>query len=270
MNTSLIAHLETLPLEHLQTHLAAFPWFTASRVVLAKKNREASTLQSAAVYVQDRAWFKQYYESVLVENQVELIDETEISENVLEGELYVESIQAEPIDVVENLTAESVKVDEVETTFAQESSTLPVVEEVHPLQPKSFSDWLQHFSVSKDGKVTVTEQKNNASSEKDELEELIQSNIPYEMVGNQLDAETHYSKGLQTFINEQKTLKNAAVAVPLFDENTHLPITETFAKLLVAQQKYKQAISIYEKLSLKFPSKSTYFAALIKEAEKKI
>lgn len=42
-------------------------------------------------------------------------------------------------------------------------------------------------------------------------------------------------------------------------------ITETLAKLLTKQQKYNRAVDIYEKLSLKFPEKRTYFASQIQK-----
>lgn len=44
-------------------------------------------------------------------------------------------------------------------------------------------------------------------------------------------------------------------------------VSESFAKLLVKQNKKDQAIEIYQKLRLKFPDKTAYFAALIKELE---
>jgi len=44
-------------------------------------------------------------------------------------------------------------------------------------------------------------------------------------------------------------------------------VSEAFAKLLVKQHNKQQAIEIYRKLILKFPEKSAYFAALIKELE---
>jgi len=47
-------------------------------------------------------------------------------------------------------------------------------------------------------------------------------------------------------------------------------ISETLAELLVKQDKVAQAVSMYERLSLKFPEKSTSFAARILELKKSI
>jgi hypothetical protein len=44
-------------------------------------------------------------------------------------------------------------------------------------------------------------------------------------------------------------------------------VSESFARLLVKQNNKQQAVEIYRKLILKFPDKSAYFAALIKELE---
>jgi len=46
-------------------------------------------------------------------------------------------------------------------------------------------------------------------------------------------------------------------------------VTETLARIHANQGNYRRAIEIYNKLSLKFPGKSSYFAARIKELEEK-
>jgi hypothetical protein len=46
-------------------------------------------------------------------------------------------------------------------------------------------------------------------------------------------------------------------------------ISENFAKVLAKQGKIKKAVEMYEKLSLKYPEKSSYFASLIEKLQNK-
>ena len=48
------------------------------------------------------------------------------------------------------------------------------------------------------------------------------------------------------------------------DENED-SVTETLASIYARQGYYKKAVQIFEKLSLKYPEKSTYFAAQIEK-----
>ncbi|SEA22097.1 hypothetical protein [Pedobacter hartonius] len=62
--------------------------------------------------------------------------------------------------------------------------------------------------------------------------------------------------------NENKAKKSA--------EDQNDLVSETLANIYIEQMLYDKAIDTYEKLSLKFPEKSRYFADLIQSIEKKI
>ncbi|MCY1532310.1 hypothetical protein D9M68_675760 [compost metagenome] len=92
--------------------------------------------------------------------------------------------------------------------------------------------------------------------------------------------ELHKSKGseiIDNFIKNEPQIK-APKAEQLNTENKakksaedHYDlVSETLASIYIEQMLYHKAIDTYEKLSLKFPEKSRYFADLIQSLEKKI
>ena len=64
-------------------------------------------------------------------------------------------------------------------------------------------------------------------------------------------------------------LPNDDISKPFLEESGGL-VTETLAKIYVNQGYYSKAIDIYEKLSLKFPEKSSYFASQIEKVKEYI
>lgn len=281
MNQALIQHLESLPQEHLEVHLAAYPWFAAARVVLAKKSPSQQAVRQTIPYVSDRKWFKNYFQkSSLSQNPPEEEANKETSTHLAENESVDQEtpINQPPPANTDNLIIETAKEHAANHQPLEEEKqevSLSTTETTDFILQKeqSFSDWISQFNSAKTNNTKTKNANPKLTDEKhksDELEMLIQSNIPYEMLENKIEAETHYSKGLSDFIAEQKRHKKQQLPTPNFDEKSRLPITETIAKLLENQGKIKQAIGIYEQLSLKFPQKSAYFAAHIQKLKEKI
>jgi tetratricopeptide (TPR) repeat protein len=78
-----------------------------------------------------------------------------------------------------------------------------------------------------------------------------------------LEQETHYRKGLDSFLESQKLKKKKLKSA----QESEI-VTETLALLYIKQGMVDKAIEVYTKLLLKNPEKSTYFATQIQKLKK--
>jgi len=117
--------------------------------------------------------------------------------------------------------------------------------------------------------------------------EEIPAEIPEEITGYTLATESHAAKTpdtpspsdlIEKFIKanpriepprEKKDEPLVDISKPFTEEKSSF-VTETLARIYVSQGYYSKAIEIYEKLSLKYPEKSSYFASQIEEIKKLI
>lgn len=109
----------------------------------------------------------------------------------------------------------------------------------------SFSDWLNKVSVQKAAKLKEEKPKDEKMA----------------LINNFLKAKPKIVPRMVDVPQEDTAVKK------IYDEPENL-LTETLANIYIKQKHYDKAINIFEKLRLKYPEKSVYFANRISEIEK--
>jgi hypothetical protein len=151
----------------------------------------------------------------------------------------------------------------------------------------SFSGWLKKLSHQTPAPETVQEPENALPEQK--ITE-ISTEIPENKVAEEINVEkseaelpevaeekipTEKQQIMDRFIREEPRIKpnknkfyNPVNMAKQSVQESDEFITETLARIYVKQGNLSKAIRAYQKLSLKFPEKSTYFAALIEELKR--
>jgi len=279
-----------------------FPWFQSAHLLLLKglHNTEdvkfESQLRNSAIYVADREIL--YYMLVKPEKPaVKQVEDTRVKK--------VEEIESNDSQQVVIETGKSS--DDIISSLESNSPDSKITETD---SDHSFSDKPQEIFIAgeseTDESASLIFMMDNGDAHVEEtvvfmdpafyvpghekLLELDESEIDLtEKAGRRVTSETTEAEGkpadklnpselIDKFIlanpriepSREKTNKPVEdISVKFVEEKTEF-ITETLAKIYINQGYYSKAIDIYEKLSLKYPEKSSYFATQIEKIKELI
>ena len=208
--------------------------------------------------------------------EVELLSLSEFSHKNEEIESDEEGSAEENIDS----ELESLKVLEAQNaTEILIEEDIAVSDSLENNDEHSFLDWLKKYKDNKKPEevIAVPEIENQAISEafsaQKEAEEEALIDFTPDLLSTNNEEDLRVIDNFVHSIKEKKAELKTSSVIDRAErslENSNEIVTETLAKILTAQNKYQSAISMYEKLSLKLPDKSHYFAALINELKNKL
>ena len=262
---------ESIP--QLREVIKRYPYFTAAQMMLAKNLRtenhidQLKQLQLAAVMAPDRKVLHDYLNDKK-NPQPKSVEKTKvIDEDIATVEEETHPISEEQVPEVQHHEPTE---EVAEARFPDELIPEPVIYQLEtadlpelPIEEKqvpvpdelSFSEWLA-FTESGQLEKSKSDLKplKKAKTKK-------RSNI--ELIDHFLTHADDVPKKKTEFFNPRKVAAKG-------DEGDFTVVSETLANIYFQQEKYELAKQAYESLRLKYPEKSVYFAARLKEIEEKL
>lgn len=220
---------------------------------------EAVTENEAAPVAEEAEWDVKIIEPEEKETE-EALAETEIPEDPVQQEILREAISSSiELEVDDTLPSPEELVPGLKTVVPDKKTEISVIlpektEEKEPVPAEepagemSFGAWLKQV-----GKTPAPK------PEEQPAEPVLQKSNS--LIDKFIEDNPRIRAQKNTFYNPVNMAKKSVQESDEF-------ITETLARIYVKQGNIPKAIRAYQKLSLKFPEKTTYFAALIEELKR--
>jgi tetratricopeptide (TPR) repeat protein len=238
--------------DEIQTIVNEFPYCQTSHLLYAyqlNKNNSIlfdEQLKKAATYCTDRKrLFQQIHQGIEVEEETK----EEVVEVVVENKKPLDELEKGYIGaaISSSILLESNEVNNLEVAQTNDKSEDVEVNLFDQESSHTFSDWLKHYSGEE---VSLDSSKEKSLSNFDLIDKFIQ--------------EDPQIRPKKTEFYSPVNMARISVV-----DNSGL-VSETLALIHVEQGNYQEAINTYEKLKLKNPEKSSYFASQIKILKQKI
>lgn len=260
----------------LNEYRKKYPFFQSLYVVVAKALNDRNHpktdafIKKAAIYSANRSHLKHIIEGDFDFNPGLSHDKTDKHETEVTKKLDTDTLPVPASIPVESLVPSTeIKAQKAEDESVKETPTEVKEEVTAKDQNQDSANDLAEIEATKrrieallagtfqeepvKDKTSKSSSSNSAKQQVEIIEKFIKEDpqIEIQRIGEQEGS------------NAQEDLASKAI------QNSKDFETETLAKLMVRQGKQKKAIQIYERLRLKFPEKSTYFATRIQEIKSK-
>ena len=258
-NLDFIRAVEAKDLEDL---VRDYPWFAGARwawlgkLKLEHDHRYLEVLRDSAPYFPDRSALKKFLQQMDVNSELEG-EKQKVKKQISQVASTIELIQNQLV-LEQNKEEKIIQVQREEEKFSQEVQ-LPIQSEeevktvAEPPEERplfTLSDFLIRYNESPEKAEDYQVKKPDF----DPLEAQMLTAVPYFPLTHK--DEIPLVDDMAPLLTEEE----------IFEE----PVSDTLARIYEAQGQFLMALAVYEKLNLKFPEKSIYFATRMEAIQQKL